>query len=124
MIYAIDNFLFMFNMPLKKRIRKKIKRQIETLECLMLTSFEMIMLPPHPDNISMRLYEDPIIKLLCPQTLTSERLVTAGFSAGIIHETAIDYDTEKSCWTINKTAEELLGMFEHDKTLLFVEIPQ
>lgn len=123
MIYTIEGFLFMFNLPLPDGVISKIRLQIATLDRLLITPFELVMLPEHPNSVAMTLYEDPVIRLLSPLSIASEHLQKAGFSRGIVEATAFDYDIEKSIFSINKTINELVGMFQGDNTLLFVEIP-
>lgn len=125
MIWTISDFIFIFNLPMAQSIRKNVARQVQTLNCLYLTPFEMVMVPPDikQDQYKMTLYEDPVINLLCPYQFETEHLRVAGFSSGIIAKSEIQYDSLESQFTIDKSGHQIMDMFGQSETLLFIEIP-
>jgi hypothetical protein len=125
MIYTIDKHIFVFNMPLRQRIRHDIKKQLKVLECLEITDFEFVLLPYSPEREhTMTLYEDPVINIISPFTVETEELEVAAFSAGIMEHVSIDFDPTKGFFRIDQTIEDLIAHFEREKTLLFVEVPR
>lgn len=125
MIYTILDFIFIFNLPLAESVRRKIGKQVQTLNCLYLTPFEIVMVPPNRSQkqYRMTLYEDPVINLLCPYQFETEHLRVAGFSSGIIEKSEIQYDSEESQFTIDKNVNQIIEMFGQSETLLFIEVP-
>lgn len=123
MISVLFNFLFVFNMRIEAKVADEIQRQLTVLEHLYITDFELIMVPSSFGRQKMRLYEDPVIELLCPAEIEDEALRTALLSTGIMGKVDIDYDTNTQHFVIDKDVAEIREMFSGVETLLFLEIP-
>lgn len=123
MISVLFDFLFVFNMPVADAVSKQIKRQLDTLQNLYLTDFEVILLKSNPGARKIKLYEDPVIELLCPGEINDEDIQTAMLSKGIMQGLNLDYDPLRSRFVVDKTIDEIIAMFAGFETLLFLEIP-
>ena len=124
MLYTIADALFVFNMPLKQMLRKKIEKQLDVLDSLLLVPYEVVMLPYDAKvKYKARLYDEPVINLLCPKEVLSTPLLRVGVSRGIVEACSINYDMETSMFGLDKTLKEILPMFKGYQTLLFIEMP-
>ena len=124
MLYTISDALFVFNMPLKQILRKKVARQLEILDSLLLVPYEVIMLPyDAKTKFRARLYDDPGITLLCPEEHVDTPLLRVGISRGIVAECSINYDIETSMFSVDRTLKDIIEMFDGYQTLLFIELP-
>ena len=124
MLYTISDALFVFNMPLKQIVRKKVARQLEILDSLLLVPYEVVILPyDAKTKFRARLYDDPVINLLCPEEHVETPLLRVGISRGIVAGCSINYDIETSMFSLDKEMQDIVSMFDGYQSLLFIELP-
>ena len=124
MIQVLFNFLFVFNMNVSDELSLEIKRHIDVLKNLMITHFEVVMVPYLEKRCRTMLYEDPAISLINPDEISNADLTRAMFSAGIIENVDLDYNYDTFCFLINKDVNGIKKLFTGSQTLLFLEIPE
>lgn len=120
MITPISNFLFVLNRQLTDPQKTMLAQQIEVLNALFLTEYELIVVPKNPDREHRTtLYEDPVIALLSPSEIQAEDLCDAGFSHNLITEYGTDFCKETGKFEVPIDLESFFN--NHKTTILFME---
>lgn len=119
MITPISDDFFVLNKQLRDSEKQRIEKQIEILQSLILTPYDLLMVEPSSEfEFQMKLYDDPVITLVEVESVGEKHLKNVGISTTFMQMFGTEYLPDEQRFHCPIDMEAYL--LKHQKNALFV----